>query len=262
MNFLLKSKPKRTYDVKILIILGVFGFFLLLSYLFPVFFKSTAQVAMKPLWYFKEKTGTTFSFATDFISFKSSLIKENEILKDEVGRLRLNRIDYDLLFKENEELKAMLGMKKSEMKLVTNVLSKPPQSPFDTLVLSSGKDSGIEVGDKVYISDSIIVGEISDVYDQTSIAKLYSTGGLKTEVIVSRTGESFVITGAGGENFTLEVPKDTDILWGDTFIYPGNDDYILATVYYVDTNSQSSFKTINMRIAGGMNKLKRVFVGN
>jgi hypothetical protein len=61
-------------------------------------------MAMKPLWFLKDKTGSTFSFATNFISFKSSLIKENEILKDELGRLRLNKIDYDILFKENEEL--------------------------------------------------------------------------------------------------------------------------------------------------------------
>ncbi len=236
--------------------------FLLLTFFFPGFFRSSAQMAMKPLWFLKEKTGNTFSFATNFISFKSSLIKENEILKDELGRLRLNKIDYDILFKENEELKAMLGMKKSEMRIVSNVLSKPPQSPYDTFVLGSGKNSGVQVGNKVYISDNIIIGEISDVSDDTSVARLFSTGGEKHEVILARTGESFVITGSGGENFTVEVPKDADIVWGDSLVHPGNSDYILATVYYVDISSQSSFKTINMRVPGGVNKIKRVFVGN
>ncbi len=262
MNFPLKSKPKKNYDPKYFVILGVFFMFLLLTFFFPGFFRSSAQMAMKPLWFLKEKTGNTFSFATNFISFKSSLIKENEILKDELGRLRLNKIDYDILFKENEELKAMLGMKKSEMRIVSNVLSKPPQSPYDTFVLGSGKNSGVQVGNKVYISDNIIIGEISDVSDDTSVARLFSTGGEKHEVILARTGESFVITGSGGENFTVEVPKDADIVWGDSLVHPGNSDYILATVYYVDISSQSSFKTINMRVPGGVNKIKRVFVGN
>lgn len=262
MNFPLKSKPKRSYDPKILIILGVFFFFLLLTYFFPAFFKSTTQIAMKPLWFFKEKTGSTFSFVTDFISFKSSLIKENEILKDELGRLRLNKIDYDILFKENEELKVMLGMKKSEMRIISNVLSKPPQSPFDTLIINSGTNSGVEIGNKVYVSDSIIIGQVSDVSDETSTVKLFSTGGEKNEVILSRTGESFVITGAGGENYTVEVPKDTDIVWGDSLVYPGNSDYILATVYFVDSSSQSSFKTVHLRVPNGVYQVKRVFVGN
>ncbi len=262
MNFPLKSKPKRNYDPKYFVILGVFFLFLLLTFFFPGFFRSSTQMAMKPLWFLKDKTGSTFSFATNFISFKSSLIKENEILKDELGRLRLNKIDYDILFKENEELKAMLGMKKSEMRIVSNVLSKPPQSPYDTFVLGSGKNSGVQVGNKVYISDNIIIGEISDVSDDTSVAKLFSTGGERHEVILARTGESFVVIGSGGENFTVEVPKDADIVWGDSLVHPGNSDYILAMVYYVDISSQSSFKTINMRVPGGVNKIKRVFVGN
>jgi cell shape-determining protein MreC len=216
---------------------------------------------MRPLWFFKDKTGNTFSFVTNFVSFKSSLIKENELLKDELGRLRLTKIDYDILFKENEELKAMNSMKKSSMRVIANVLSKPPQSPFDTLVLDSGKNSGIELGDKVYISDSIIVGTISEVLDDTSVVKLFSTGGEKNEVVLARTGQSFVIVGGGGQNFSLEVPKETDILWGDTLVYPGSSDFALATVYFVDSSSQSSFKTVHMRIPSSVYMVKRVFVG-
>ncbi len=217
---------------------------------------------MKPLWMFGEKTSGTFSFVTNFLTFKTSLIKENELLKDELGRLRLTKIDYDNLFKENEELKAMVSMKKSSMRAIANVLSKPPQSPFDTLVLGSGKDLGIEVGNKVYISDSIMIGEISDVSDETSIVKLFSAGGEKREVILSRTGQSFVITGSGGQNFNLEVPKDTDILWGDSVLFPGSSDFVVAVVYFVDSNSQSSFKTVHMRVPASVNQTKRVFIGN
>jgi cell shape-determining protein MreC len=262
MNFLLKSKPKKTFDSKTVIAISVFLLFLVLSVIFPGFFRGTTQALMKPLWLFRYKTGDTFSFAWNFISFKSSLIKENELLKDELGRLRLTKIDYDVLFKENEELKAMLSMKKSSMRAVANVLSKPPQSPFDTMVLASGKNAGIEIGNKVYISDNIIIGQISDVSDETSVVKLFSTGGEKIEVILLRTGQSFVITGSGGENFSLEIPKDTDIVWGDSLVLQGSSDFVLATVYFVDSSSQSSFKTVHMRVPGNLYQTKRVFVGS
>ncbi len=262
MNFLLKSKPKRNFDPKIVTVVVVFLVLMLASFLFPSFLRNSSQLFMRPFWAFKEKTYGTFSFAWDFISFKSSLIKENELLKDEVGRLRLTKIDYDTLFKENEELKAMVAMKKSSMRAIANILSKPPQSPFDTLVLSSGKDAGLEVGNKVYISDSIIIGTVSDVLNETSVARLYSAPGEKSEVVLSRTGQSFVIEGSGGENFTLEVPKDTDILWGDSLVLQGSSDFVLATVYFVDSSSQSSFKTVHMRVPVSLYQVKRVFIGN
>lgn len=262
MSYPLKSKSKNNYDPKLVVVGVVFVLLLLLSIFFPAFLRSTTQMAMKPLWFFKDKTGDTFSFVTNFVGFKSSLIKENEMLKDELGTLRLTKMDYDTLFKENEELKAMVGMKKSNMRVMANVLSKPPQSPFDTLVVGSGKNSGIEIGNKVYVSDSIIIGQISDASDETAVVKLFSTGGEKNEVVLSRTGQSFVIVGNGGQNFSLEIPKDTDIVWGDSLVLLGSSDFVVATVYYVDTSSQSSFKTVHMKVPSSINSLKRVFIGN
>lgn len=260
MNFPLKSKPKKNYDLRIIVAVCLFLFLSVTAYIFPTFFSGASHVAMKPMWFFKDKTISTFSYFSHFFYLKSSLIKENQLLKDELGNLRLNKIDYEVLFKENEELRAKMGMKSTKAKLISNILSKPPQSRFDTFVISNGSKDGINVGNLVYISDSVVVGKISDVYDTTAIVKLFSTSGEIHEATLSRTGATFVLNGSGGANFQIELPKDVDIVWGDSLIYPGEKDSIMATVYFVDTNSQSSFKTIYLRIPGNVFQSKRVLV--
>ena len=112
----------------------------------------------------------------------------------------------------------------------------------------------------VYISDTLIIGVISDVNSNSSIVTLFSNGGQENEVISSRTGSSFVIIGDGGSNFELEVPKETDILWGDVFTYPSARNSVLATVYFVDSNSQSSFKTVHLKFPSNIFQTKRVFI--
>ncbi|KND50613.1 MAG: hypothetical protein AB198_02220 [Parcubacteria bacterium C7867-003] len=260
MNFLLKSKPKRNYDIKIIIVIMVFVLLAGASFVFPTFFRSASYFVMKPFWFLRDKTAYSTSFITNFFSFKSSLIKENARLKEELALLNLNKIDYDVLVKENEDLKSQFGKISGSNIIFSNILSKPPQSPHDTFVINSGSSSGVSIGDKVYISDRIIVGNVSSVTENNSVVKLFSTGGEKVEVSLFRTGASFVISGIGGADFQLEVPKETDIVWGDSFIYPGSKDSIISTVYYVDANSQSSFKTIYSRIPGNVFQSKIVFI--
>jgi cell shape-determining protein MreC len=260
MNFLLKSKPKRNYDPKIVLSIGLFVILAFLVFIFPNFFRTAAHTSMKPLWLLRDKTTNYLYFFTDFISFKSTLIEENTKLKEELTTLRLNKIDYDFLLKENEDLKEQVGKKSHSNTIISNILSKPPQSPFDTFVIDVGVNSGVNVGNKVYISDSIIIGAVSEVTGNSSIVKLFSSGGEKQEVILYRTGASYLVSGNGGANFQLEVPKESDIVWGDSVVYPGAKDSILAMVYYVDSNSQSSFKTVYLRIPGNVFQTKQVFV--
>ena len=148
----------------------------------------------------------------------------------------------------------------SKSRVLSRVLSKPPYSPYDTFVVDVGSNEGILQGSKVYLSDNIIIGVVKNVTSQTTLVELFSSGSLKQEAVLSRTGESFTLVGQGGANFKIEVPKDTDILWGDVFVYPNMQHYVLGSVYYIDVNSQSSFKTVYLRIPGNVFSVQYVFV--
>ncbi len=260
MNFHLKSKPKSRYGLKTILVSVFVLFLLLLSVFFPSFTTNVLHTAVKPFWFAKNKSVVVSNYFFNFFSFNSSLIKENAKLEEELNNLRMTKIDYETLLEENEELRVGYGMDSVGGKIISNILSKPPQSPFDTFVIDASANSGIAVGDRVYVSDTIIVGTVAEVTSKTSIVRLLSNGGQESEVVSSRTGGNFVIKGSGGSNFSIEVPKDTDIVWGDVFLYPGSTSSVVATVYYVDSSSQSSFKTVHLRFPVNVFQSKRVFV--
>ncbi len=260
MNYIQRSKPKQKINAKILVIIVVFLLLSLFAFLFPNFLKTFSYQISKPVWKIGSVSKLSVSWFYQFFSFRSTLTNKNLALEDELDSLKLKQVDYDALQEENKNLKEELGRYNSSTKILAAVLSKPPESPYDTLVIDVGSKQGVALGQKVYLSQSIIVGVVTDVTPNTSLVELFSTGNRKQEATLSRTHASFTLTGRGGGNFILEVPKDTDIVWGDEFIYPGLNQSILGSVYYIDSSSQNSFKTIYIRSFTNIFNVDSVFV--
>lgn len=263
MNYLLKSKPKNKHWGKTISVIVLFCLICAFAFLFSNFTRNAFFTISRPLWFVRDGITRSVSNIKGYFVFKNSLISENSSLKDEVANLKLKEIDYGVLSKEFEDLKNQLGRKGENFpSIVSRVLSKPPSSPYDTLVIDVGSSDGVSLGNKVYISDNIIIGSVKNVTPHTSLVGLFSTGGNEQEATLSRTGASFVLKGLGGADLELEVPKDTDIVWGDVFLYPKFSPSMIGSVYYIDTNSQSSFKKIYIRIPGNIFSIKYVFVEN
>ncbi len=260
MNYHLRSKPKRVSRGKILVVVGVFLLIALLVFFFPGTMRSGSYAIVRPLWKVGDIVARPFLKINDFFVFRNTLIEENMALQDEIASLKLRVMDYDFLFQENQELKTLMGRTAGTDRVLARVLSKPPRSPYDTFVLDIGSEEGIVSGSKVYLSDNVIIGSITDVSGGTSLVELFSSGGKTQEAVLQRTGASFTLSGNGGANLILEVPKDADILWGDVFMYPSLTSSVIGSVFYIDANSQSSFKEIHIRIPGNIFETKWLFV--
>lgn len=257
-NYPLKSNKKEK-SYKLFIIIIIFAFLSVFSYFFSSFSRRVFYFISRPVLITKEKILKSSGAVGSYFIFKNALINKNKELEEEVGRLKLKEISYDTLLKENDELRSELGRENVGSKKVANILSKPPVSPYDSMVLDLGSNNGVSLGQKVYISENIIVGVIINVTSKTSLVELFSSGNRKQEATLLRTGSTFVLEGNGGGNLRLEVPKDTDLIWGDVFTYPGTP-FSLGSVYYVDSNSQSSFKTAYIKTPGNIFASKYLFI--
>lgn len=255
----LKSKPDRSFSKKIYTAIGVFLFFVFIQYFLSFYLRNFFHTISRPVWGTTKIITKPFGFIGNFFVTKNSLIEENKNLRDELTKLQLKEYDYDVLLKENDYLKNSLGRESNDKKITVSVISKPPQSPYDTYIVDAGLQEGIVAGSKVYLSDKIIVGEVKEVGFKTSVVELFSTQSKNTTVILERTGNSFVVFGQGGGNYKLDVPKDTDVLWGDIFTYPGTDS-VLGSAYFIDTNSQSAFKTVYIRSPINIFTYKNFFI--
>ncbi len=260
MNYLLKSKPEHKQRGKIISVIVLFCLLISFNYLFPNFIRTTFLTISRPLWIIRGVISNPLSNIKDYFVSKDSLIVENISLKEDITNLRLKEIDYEVLSKEFEDLKNQLNRKENLSRIVSRVLSKPPISPYDTLIIDVGSSDGIFIGNRVYLSDNIVIGLVKNVTPHTSLVELFSNGDREQEVTLSRTGTSFVLKGLGGANLELEVPKDTDIVLGDIFLYPKFTPAVIGSVYYIDANSQSSFKKIYVRVSGNVFSAKYVFI--
>ena len=260
MNYPLKSKPKHEHRLRIILVIGLFLSLSLLAFILPNFTRSVLYTISRPLWLMSDSVSESFLGIKGYFSFKNALIKRNSALEEELASLKLKETDYDFISAEIADLKTELGRSGSMSRIYSQVLSKPPRSPYDTLVIDQGITEGISVGNKVYLSGNIVSGVGSWVTAHTSLVELFSSGNQKQEVVLSRTGVSFELKGRGGANFQLEVPKDTDIAIGDVFEYPGISSSIIGSVYHIDSGSQSSFKIIYVRIPVNVFSAKSVYV--
>jgi rod shape-determining protein MreC len=229
------------------------------SYLFPNFLRSNFSTISKPIWLIRDSVSKSSSNLFGFFTSKSNLISENSALKEEIEVLKLKQLDYNLILKENQELKNISAEKKSNF-ILARVLSKPPVSPYDSLVLDIGTSQGIKKGSKVFLSNNVVIGFVTEITENTSLVELFSKGDTKHNFVLERTGASYDISGMGGFNMMVLMPKDADVLWGDTFVYPGENLATVGNVYYIDTNSQSSFKGVYIKIPTNVFQTKWVYV--
>lgn len=251
MNSLLKSKPKSNTKKILGIASLLLAVFFSLQFFFPQFLTSTALLAAKPLWSVRDASTRGFSGFLNFFSFKSTLRKENENLREELFALRVRESEFNQMQTKYQDLKALLGDTASSTVRKTTlarVLSKPPFTPYDSFVIDKGSDDGVLVGSVVYANDALVIGRISSVTSHVSFVTLFSSGGEEQEFSVSRTGVSVSVAGKGGGNFEMYVPKDFDIVIGDQLVELSSDTSVVAAVYAVDESSQNSFKKVYARV--------------
>lgn len=242
-----RSKSKKIYSPKVVFVVSFFVILFLLQYFLGVSIKNIVYFVYKPVFVVKENIAKPFTGIQNFFKTKNSVINENTYLHDELTKLQLKEYDYNLLQKENDDLKNQLGRDDKNIKVIANIVAKPPLSPYDTFLIDVGSKNGVVLNSIVYISDKIVVGVVTEVRKSSSVVGLFSKSGVNTNVVLERTGTSYNIVGQGGQNYKLEVPKDTDLVWGDLFTYPDGQRSIVGMVYYIDTNSQSAFKTAYIR---------------
>lgn len=237
-----------------------FSLLMLSGFIFPNFLRTKLTTISMPIWFVRDNISSSFYNTTEYFRFKSNLISQNDKLNSELQILKLKLVDYDFLIKENQDLKSQMGRSENSNRILSRILSKPPESPYDTLVLDAGNNAGIKKGSKVFLSNNVLIGIIVDVTAKTSLVELFSKGDTKHNLVLERTGATYEVVGEGAENMLVLVPKEADVLWGDSFVYPGLNSSVVGNVYYIDTNSQSSFKGVYLKIPGNVFSTKWVFV--
>src|SRR3989338_5144377 len=191
---------------KFFVILAIF-FFLYLFTLTPIGGFTRAQLARiaPSIWGVGEQLALSNVRIFSVFDSKSALIEENETLKKEIRDISLKLLDRNLLYEENLLLKERLGRGEYGQAVVARVISKPPRSLYDTLVVDPGSREGIQVG---------------------------------------KRGVPALAVGIGGGNFEIQIPRDTLISLGDSILAPSIMPHFLGVVEYIESKESDPFERI------------------
>lgn len=236
MSYRRKNKKFRIFFSVVIIIIISFS---LLNIVWP---QQTSRFIFSPMYKVREVVLYPFSYIGNSLKSKNDLENRIKELEEENSKLKISSMTQSFVSRQIEDYN--LELEKNSQGMISKVLNRPPYSPYDTLLILKGGQN-IEVGDLVFIR-GVYIGDIesSDVY--TAVVKLRSSNGQKTLVRISDI--EIEAEGKSGGQFTVKIPKDTEIQSGDAVMVPLLNYSLLGSVGQIIEDPLATFKTVYFSI--------------
>ncbi|KKT86198.1 MAG: hypothetical protein UW83_C0001G0009 [Parcubacteria group bacterium GW2011_GWD1_44_9] len=154
----------------------------------------------------------------------------------------------------------LVGRKQKANMVVASVLTRPPQTPYDVIVIDAGLNESITIGSEVSLPEGPILGVVSEVFSKSAKVKLFSASGEETNAVLERNNVPVILIGIGGGNFRLALPRDIAIEKGDRILSSDIASRPLATVADVSVRPTDSFKEVLAKSPTNIFALRFVFV--
>jgi len=205
------------------------------------------------------RTAGFFSRTQEFFRNKSALVLENGELK----RLAEERkIRADFLEAELAEFKKTSGAEKNSAGIIARVLSQSPIMPYDALLIFGGARTGLKAGMEALAYDSILLGEIDEVFNANSRIRLLSYPGRKTEAFLESSSLNIILEGMGGLNLKFSVPKTIDIKVGEKIVSNPPPSYLIGQVEEIRAKESEPLAEVLVKIPANLRYLRYVTLVN
>ena len=188
--------------------------------------RQTTNVFTKPFHAFLNLPSNLYDFTTQYFSNQSQLIHENEILKLDMDRLKADLQRLDFIDQENNQLKNLLEIKNSK-KFKTEAVSiiYSRFDPFNQkVIIDGGQNKNFQAGQPV-IDALGLVGQISNVFPETSEVTLLIDKKMSVPIQIQRNGLRAITNGDGQSEMILisHLPSSVDVIQGDIIRTSGID---------------------------------------
>ena len=191
-----------------------------------------------------------------WFSDKKELVKENNDLKERLADMGTISYRVRVLERENRSLRDLLNMGGENSLTAASIISKPPFTPSDILMIDSGTEEGLSGGRLVIDGSGIALGEVGFVNNSYSKVVLFSISG-KTSEATLESGEQITIHGRGGGSFFFEAPKGFGAKKGDLIFIR---EYPLAQVTEVIRKKNDPFIEVYLESLRNIQSINKVGV--
>ncbi len=204
----------------------------------------------------------------DYLTAKSSLEQENEVLTKRVAELTLLANQSELFMAENAQLRKLIGIQEqTRFKiLIAQILYSPSNPISQRVVIDRGASDNISPGQAVADHQGI-VGQVVRVLENKSEVALLDDRDMVIPIQVARNGLRGALHGNGrGQPLELRhMAAVSDLQVGDVLMTSGIDGvyppgFAVATIDKIERNVDKNFARIYCSPIGGVNRFRHVMI--
>ena len=186
------------------------------------------------------------SFFAGFVDASALALENDQLRTDNLALAGQNQA----LLQEISDLKALGAvLEKAPSGVVAGVVARPPESPYDTLVLEGGTAQGIAAGQEAYGPGGVPIGIVSSVLADFSRVTLFSTPGASSLGRIGASSTPITIMGEGAGALAATASRAANIREGDNVFGPGPAAPPIGTVMRVESDPSSPAVTILIQAA-------------
>ncbi len=222
--------PKGLRVTIALLICGV-----VLLFLVPKVVRGVVSIILYPI----EATRVWVLESSDSLPFylreRATLVSEIEMLKQQVATNAGTENTLSKVQAENEQFRLLCAAVPQE-RIIARVVGRPPQLPYDVLMLDRGSAHGVVDAAPVFVGSDQIVGYVSRVYEKTALVTMVSTADFTSMAYIIGPNIYTYAKGIGGGLLRVEVPQGIPLHVGDTVILPAIDSGVYGAIAEVTTS--------------------------
>lgn len=219
--------------------------------------RNTSHAAMQPIYEFSLLPSYAGHWASGSAQSKEALRRENVQLKSQLIHAQAKLQQQDYILAQNARLQGILSTTKPEQfdLNLAQVIGTDTNLLKQIVVLNKGAQAGVQVGQTVIDEDGIL-GQVINVYPNTSRLLLITDEQQSVAVTVKRTGQRAIVTGEGIQtSLRLNyVFKSSDVRVGDELVSSGLGGrmpagYRVGRIANIKDTQADNFRSIEVRPA-------------
>lgn len=215
---------------------------------------------VSPIWRTENAATRSLKNLATFFNYQKSLAEENVMLKEKLSSLELEIMALSRERAEENYLLTLVGRRQETNIIAAAVLTHPPQTPYDTIIIDAGSNESISLDSRVFLPEGPGLGQVSEVWPNRARVKLFTAPGEKINAVLERHGVPVTLEGSGGGNFKMFLPRDVAVEEGDRILSADIVPNLLAIVEEVNIGPTDSFKEVLAYSPANIFAIRFVFV--
>lgn len=185
---------------------------------------------------------SSFADTATLAAKNQKLFEENSALAAENRALLAQLSDTSALGNPDDSPKAVPSV-------TAGVVSRPPTSAYDTLVVAAGTADGVSSGMEAFGAGGVPLGVVSSASGSFSRVTLFSAPQMRTQGWIGSHLVPVTVNGEGGGSFSASVSRDAQIAAGDAVYLPGPGALPIGTVARIDGDAAAPTEILRITFA-------------